>query len=127
MITFLDPEWSHDLTERNVLPDESLQEFTRQTGIRVKHLPAPESALDQLGMARELLREGAAGPDVLGIDVVWPTNLSQDLIDLKPYFAKELISVDPDVIASYTIKGKLVAVPFHADVGVLFYRRDLLQ
>jgi trehalose/maltose transport system substrate-binding protein len=78
-------------------------------------------------MARELLREGAAGPDVLGIDVVWPATLSQDLIDLKPYFAKELISVDPDVIASYTIKEKLVAVPFHADVGVLFYRRDLLQ
>ena len=52
-LTFLDPEWSHDLTERNVLPDERLQEFTRQTGIRVKHLPAPETALDQLGMARE--------------------------------------------------------------------------
>ena len=126
-LTFLDPEWAHDLTERNVLPDERLQEFTRQTGIRVKHLPAPEPALDQLGMARELLWERAAGPDVLGIDVVWPATLSQDLIDLKPYLAKELISVDPDVIASYTIKGKLVAVPFHADVGVLFFRRDLLQ
>ena len=41
-LTFLDPEWSHDLTERNVLPDERLLEFTRQTGIRVKHLPASE-------------------------------------------------------------------------------------
>jgi hypothetical protein len=28
-LTFLDPEWSHDLTERNVLPDERLQEFTQ--------------------------------------------------------------------------------------------------
>ena len=56
-LTFLDPEWSHDLTERNVLPDERLQEFMRQTGIRVKHLPAPETALDQLGMALELLHE----------------------------------------------------------------------
>ncbi len=36
-LTFLDPEWSHDLTERNVLPDERLLEFTRQTGIRVKN------------------------------------------------------------------------------------------
>jgi hypothetical protein len=35
-LTFLDPEWSHDLTERNVLPDERLQEFMRQTGIRVE-------------------------------------------------------------------------------------------
>jgi trehalose/maltose transport system substrate-binding protein len=126
-LTFLDPEWSHDLTERNVLPDERLLEFTRQTGIRVKHLPTPEPTLDQLDMAREVLGEGASGPDVLGIDVIWSGTLSQDLIDLKPYFATELSSVGPDVVASYTVKGKLVAMPFHADIGVLFYRRDLLQ
>ena len=83
-LTFLDPEWSHDLTERNVLPDERLQEFTRQTGIRVKHLPAPETALDQLGMAQELLRKGSSSPDVSGVDVIWPGTLSEDLIDLKP-------------------------------------------
>ena len=76
-LTFLDPEWSHDLTERNVLPDERLLEFTRQTGIRVKHLPTPEPTLDQLDMTREVLGEGASGPDVLGIDVIWPGTLSQ--------------------------------------------------
>src|SRR5580700_9479078 len=117
-LTFLDPEWSHDLTERNVLPDERLQEFKRQTGIRAKHLPTPEPTLDQLDMARGVLGQGA-GPDVLGIDVIWPGMLSQDLIDLKPYFATELSSVSPDVVSSYTVKGKLVAMPFHADIGVL--------
>jgi trehalose/maltose transport system substrate-binding protein len=126
-LTFLDPEWSHDLTERNVLPDERLQEFTRQTGIRVKHLPAPETALDQLGMARELLRKGSSSPDVSGVDVIWPGTLSEDLIDLKPYFVTELSSVDPDIVASYTVKGKVVAVPYVADIGVLFYRKDLLR
>jgi trehalose/maltose transport system substrate-binding protein len=126
-LTFLDPQWSHDLTEGNVLPDERLQEFTRQTGIRVKHLPAPEAALDQLGMAQELLRRGSSSPDVSGVDVIWPGTLSEDLIDLKPYFVKELSSVDPDVVASYTVKGKLVAVPYVADIGVLLYRKDLLR
>jgi len=126
-LTFLDPEWSHDLTERNVLPDERLQEFTRQTGIRVKHLPAPETALDQLGMARELFRKGSSGPDVSGVDVIWPGSLSEDLIDLKTYFVTELSSVNPDVVASYTVKGKLVAMPYVADIGVLFYRKDLLR
>jgi trehalose/maltose transport system substrate-binding protein len=126
-LMFLDPEWSHDLSERNVLPDERLQEFTRQTGIRVKHLPAPESALDQLGLTRDLLRGGKSTPDVYGIDVMWPGILSEDLIDLKPYFTAELSSEDPDLVASYTVKGKLVAVPYHTNVGVLFYRADLLQ
>jgi hypothetical protein len=100
-LMFLDPEWSHDLSEDIVLPDERLQEFTRQRGIRVKHLPAPESGLDQLGLARELLRKGYSGPDVYGIDVTWPGILSEDLIDLKPYFAAELSSEDPDLVASY--------------------------
>ena len=126
-LTFLDPEWSHDLTERNVLPDQRLLEFTRQTGIKVKHLPTPEPTLDQLDMAREVLGQGASSSDVLSIDVIWPGTLSQDLIDLRPYFAKELSSVSPDVVASYSVNGKLVAMPFHADIGVLFYRRDLLE
>ncbi len=126
-IMFLDPEWSHDLSERNVLPDERLQEFTRQTGIRVKHLPAPESAFDQLGLTRELLRGGISTPDVYGIDVMWPGILSADLIDLKPYFTAELSSEDPDLVASYTVKGKIIAVPYHTNVGVLFYRADLLE
>lgn len=126
-IMFLDPEWSHDLSERSVLPDERLQEFTRQTGIRVKHLPAPESDFDQLALTRDLLRKGNTSPDVYGIDVIWPGILSEDLIDLKPYFGAELSSEDPNLLATFVVKGKLVAVPYHTNVGVLFYRADLLQ
>jgi trehalose/maltose transport system substrate-binding protein len=53
--------------------------------------------------------------------------LSEELMDLKPHLATELSSINADVAASYTVKGKLVAVPYHSDIGVLFYRRDLLQ
>src|SRR5260370_36938901 len=110
---FLDPGRSHDIPQRRVLPDERLQAFTRQTGIRVKHLPAPESGLDQLSLTRELLRKGDSSPDVYGIDVIWPGILSEDLIDLKPYFAAELSSQDPDLVATYAVKGKLMAAPTH--------------
>jgi trehalose/maltose transport system substrate-binding protein len=48
-------------------------------------------------------------------------------MDLRPYLSTELSSINTDVAASYTIKGKLVAVPYHSDIGVLFYRRDLLR
>lgn len=126
-ITFLDPEWSHDLTGLNVLPDERLQEFARQTGIRVKHLPLPETALDQLDVTRDLLRKGPSSPDVVGVDTIWPGTLSDDLMDLKPDFAPEVSSMNPDVVASYTVNGKLLAVPYRADMGVLFYRKDLLR
>jgi trehalose/maltose transport system substrate-binding protein len=125
-ITFVDPEWSHDLAERTLLSDDRLKEFTQQTGIVVKHLPTPETALDQLDLVRKLLRQGSTSPDVNGVDVIWPGALSEELMDLKP-LATELSSINADVVASYTVKGKLTAVPYHSDIGVLLYRKDLLQ
>lgn len=126
-ITFVDPEWSHDLTDRTVVSDDRLKDFTRETGIAVTHLPTPETALDQLDLVRKLLRQGNSGPDVYGLDVIWPGALSDDLMDLKPYLGPELSLLNPEVVASYTVKGRLVAVPYHSDLGVLFYRKDLLR
>src|ERR1700724_2376845 len=81
-VTVLDPEWS----QPDELPgaEQASQEFTRETGILVKHLPVPETSLSQLGLWRKLLREGGGTPDVLGIDVIWPGILNDYLIDLKP-------------------------------------------
>jgi ABC-type glycerol-3-phosphate transport system substrate-binding protein len=126
-VTFVDPEWSHDLTEHTVVSDDRLKDFTRETGIDVRHLPTPETALDQLDLVRKLLGQGSSTPDVSGVDVIWPGVLSDELTDLKPSLAPELASMRADVAASYTVKGRLVAVPYHSDIGVLFYRRDLLR
>jgi trehalose/maltose transport system substrate-binding protein len=126
-ITFVDPEWSHDLTDHTLVTDDRLKDFTQQTGIGVKHLPTPETALDQLDLVRKLLRQASTSPDVDGVDVIWPGVLSEELMDLKPSLATELSSINADVIASYTVKGKLVAVPYHSDIGVLLYRKDLLR
>ncbi len=124
-VTVLDPEWS----QPDELPgaEQASQEFTRETGILVKHLPVPETSLSQLGLWRKLLGEGGGTPDVLGIDVVWPGILDEYLIDLKPYAAAELSSEDPELVASYTVAGKVVALPYHAQIGVLSYRIDLLR
>ena len=125
-LTFLDPEWSHDARERSLLSDAALQEFTQKTGIAVKHLPAPETSPSQLALIRDLLQKKAPTPDLYGIDVIWPGMLSEYLLDMKPYFATELSTADPEVLGNYTVQGRLVAVPYHANSGVLFYRTDLL-
>ena len=57
-VTFVDPEWSHDLTEHTVVADDRLKDFTQETGIGVRHLPTPETASDQLDLIRKLLQEG---------------------------------------------------------------------
>jgi trehalose/maltose transport system substrate-binding protein len=123
-LTFLDIEW--DMSVRP-LAAEDLQAFTRATGIRVKAIPRPDGSLNQLALWRELLQKGSAGPDLFGIDVIWSGLLSQYLMDLKPYFSSDLSSVSPEILASYTVGDKVLAIPHHAYVGVLLYRTDLLQ
>jgi len=106
---------------------QELQQFTRETGIQVKLLPSPESTREKLALWQELLGTGASGPDVYGIDVIWPRILNEYFIDLKPYFANEIAAQFPAIAATYTVDNKLVAMAYRADIGLLFYRADLLR
>ncbi len=49
------------------------------------------------------------------------------MIDLKPYLEAEISLLEPQLLPSYTVKGKLVAVPFNVPIGHLEYRTDLLR
>jgi len=107
--------------------EQELQQFTQETGIRVKLLPSPESARQKLALWQELLAAGASGPDVYGIDVIWTRILNENFIDLKPYFTGEISAQFPAIAASYTVDNKLMAMAYRADMGLLFYRTDLLR
>jgi trehalose/maltose transport system substrate-binding protein len=124
-LTFLDQEWT--TTTFNEEPERELQQFTRETGIQVKLLPSPELGREQLALWRELLGTGASGPDVYTLDVIWPGILNENFIDLKPYFANEISEDFPAIVENYTVDNKLVAVPFDANIGLLYYRSDLLR
>jgi trehalose/maltose transport system substrate-binding protein len=125
VVTVLDPEWSQPEVLHRVV--EETNRFTRETGIRVDHSPIPETSLGQLDLARKLLSEKSASPDLLGVDVIWPAFLGDYLLDLKPYFSSELSSMDPELVASYTSNGRVMAIPYHIQTGVLAYRTDLLR
>ena len=124
-VTVLDPEWS----QPDELPaaERESQEFTKETGILVRHLPVPETSLSQLGLWRKLLQQSGPTPDVLAIDVIWPGILDEYLVDLKAPAASELSAEDPALVAAYTVNGKVVALPYHPQIGVLSYRLDLLR
>ncbi len=106
---------------------QELQQFTRETGIRVSLLPSPDSARQRLILWRELLETGPSGPDIYGIDVIWPGMLSEYFVDLKPYFANEVSLQFPAMAAAYVVDNKLVAMAYRADIGLLYYRTDLLR
>jgi trehalose/maltose transport system substrate-binding protein len=105
-----------------------LEQFTKETGIRVKLLSAPEGAVETLDAWRSLLESGAKTPDVYAVDVIWPEILAENLLDLKAFVpAQEIATHFSELIANNTVNGKLVALPCLVDVGLLFYRTDLLR
>jgi len=124
-LTFVDLQWASKQHVEEY--EQELKQFTRETGIQVNFPPSPESTLDQLALRQELLKTGASGPDVYTIDIIWPGILSEFFIDLKPSFAKEVAGDFPAVVASYTVDNKLVAMPYRVNLGLLYYRTDLLR
>src|ERR1700739_1796794 len=110
-------EWSNNTF--SVAREQELQQFTRETGIRVNLLPSPESARQKLVLWRELLGTGASGPDVYGLDVIWPGMVADYFIDWKPYFGDEVSSQFPAMAAAYTVNNKLVAMAYRPDIGLL--------
>ncbi len=120
VLTVIDQGWPG--SEPRLGPE--LEEYTRQTGIRVQILPAPEAAVEQLATWRELLESRAEVPDVYAIDTIWPRVLADSLIDLKPYVPAEDIAVHfPELIANYTVDGKLVALPYNTERGLVVLSR----
>jgi trehalose/maltose transport system substrate-binding protein len=118
-------EWSNKTFSE--ARQQELQQFTRETGIRVTLLPSPESSRQKLVLWRELLETGASSPDVYGLDVIWPGMLAEYFVDLKPYFATEASFQFPAITADFTVDNKLVAMAYRADIGLLYYRTDLLR
>jgi trehalose/maltose transport system substrate-binding protein len=126
-ITFFDSDGRGVPGDHRMIPDAYLQEFSRETGIRVNDLPTPEDSGSKLDLAMDLLRSGAPSPDLYGVDTIWTGSMSEYLIDLQPYFGREISSEDPAIIESYRIHGKVVAMPNQPlGVQVLVYRTDLL-
>jgi len=126
-LTLIDSSWIVDKESLGRL-NEELRRFTNWSGIPVRVLPAPEPAVEQLATWRTLLESGERVPDVYAIDVIWPGILANALLDLKSYIpAPEIAAHFPELIANNTVNGRLVALPYCTNAGLLFYRVDLLR
>src|SRR5215831_957498 len=77
-------------TQRELSMDQSVfDQFMQKTGIRVDFIPGPESMTERLELYRRYLGSKSTTPDVYYIDVVWPAELADQVLDLNQYLAKE--------------------------------------
>lgn len=116
------PEQSSEALSR-----EGLEAFTRANGIRVEFVPSWGNSTDQLGLILRTLNGYFRTPDVYLIDVVWPGTLHTNLLDLTPYLNEDARGHLPEILTNDTIAGRLVALPLYMNVGLLYYRTDLLK
>ena len=100
--------------------------WAKKTGNEINLISTPNSATERLALYQQLLAAGASDVDVFQIDVVWPGILSSHFIDLTPYAKDVVKDYFPAIIKNNTVGGKLVAMPWFTDAGLLYYRKDLL-
>ena len=103
------------------------KQFTKDTGIKVKVVPHPAASDASYSQLARVFSSKSSSFDVAMIDVVWPGAFAPYLVDLKPKLGKAAKQHAQGIVRNDTIDGKLVAMPWFGDFGILYYRTDLLK
>ena len=110
------------------LCQEGAEAWAKETGNQVKIVSTPNSATERLALYQQILAAGSADIDVYQIDVIWPGILANHMIDLTPFAPVDAVKENfKAIVDNNTVGGKLVALPWYTDAGVLYYRKDLLE
>jgi trehalose/maltose transport system substrate-binding protein len=103
------------------------RQFTKDTGIKVKVISHPQASTESYAQLARLFSSKSSSVDVMMLDVVWPGAFAPYLVNLKPALSKEAKLHSQGIINGATFDGKLVAMPYFGDYGILYYRTDLLR
>ncbi|WP_144079725.1 ABC transporter substrate-binding protein [Candidatus Endolissoclinum faulkneri] len=109
------------------LCNAAVEIWSKNNGVKVEIIPTPNSSAERMAMYQQILANQSNDIDIMQVDVVWPRLLSAHTIDLHEY--------DPDagkghfreIIQNNTVDDKLLALPWWTELGLLYYRKDLLK
>ena len=114
--------------EGDVVRRQLVRFAERRPGVRVDLQVTPDSADQRHQLYVQWLNARAPTPDVLQLDVIWMSEFAAAgwILPLDDVEA----GVDdflPAALAAARWKGKLYALPWFVDVGLLYWRTDLLD
>lgn len=119
--------YAYTLGQGAALDQALTARFEADTGIKVRATAEPKTSDEIFAEYQRMFKAKQADYDVLMLDVVWPGALAPHLVDLTAALGREAEGSFRQIIRNNTINGKLVAMPYYADAGMLFYRTDLLK
>jgi trehalose/maltose transport system substrate-binding protein len=101
--------------------------FTKDTGIKITVLPHPEKSDESYSQLARNFSSHSSAFDVVMMDVVWPGAFAPYLVNLKPALGNQAKLHAQGIVQNDTVGGKLIAMPWFGDFGILYYRTDLLK
>lgn len=121
---FGDPVGTHPQAEADTIA--RFQELC--PNITVELNASSASVTDLLAFYLTAFEAESSDLDVIRVDVIWPGQLAEHLIDLTDMVSQEQIDAQIDaLIVNDTVDGRLVALPLRIGFGMLYYRADLLE
>ncbi|MEV6353804.1 ABC transporter substrate-binding protein [Streptomyces hydrogenans] len=95
---------------------------------RVSLVELPDAADETRAQMLSELRSGSSRFDVLNIDVAWTSEFAAaGLIAPLERGRFDLDAFLPPVVETATFRGRLYAVPYVTNAGLLYYRKDVLD
>lgn len=127
-ITFASAKFFGKETVGNVV--DAYNQAQSKVHVTYVELPPPSSSIEvHQALVQQLARKNGT-PDVFTQDVVWIAEFAGAgwALPLEQYFAKDVqAQYFPGTIDACTYQGKLTALPWFVDSGMLYYRTDLLE
>jgi len=99
-----------------------------KTGNEAKINKMPATLDDAIPLYQQLLAAKSPDVDVLFLDVIWLGMFKNNLLDIKDKVPQaEKDAHFASTLGAGDIGGELIALPAYMDVGLMFYRKDLLE
>ena len=96
--------------------------WARKTGNTIKIISTPADANERLALYQTLLAAQSPDIDIFQIDVIWPGILAGHFLDLRAELKPEAFKDQFDtLLANNTVNGRLIAMPWFVDAGLLYY------
>ncbi len=110
--------------------DQIVKNFnSSQKDVHVTWNNGPSGTADIMTVYRNMLRARGATIDLMSIDVVFPAEFGTSgwVVPLDDkWSASERAKYLPGPLKSCTFGGKIWAAPFRTDIGLMYYRKDII-
>ncbi len=114
--------------EGEILSRQLARFMAENPGIEVVKRITPDAADQKHQLYVQWLNAGASDPDIVQLDVIWtPEFAAAGWILPLNQFAPDTSAFFPSTIAANQWKDSLYALPWFIDVGMLYWRTDLMD